>query len=1147
MYKQSYRNGHTSGLTCDTTIPESVFNQCMFMQQRARSLTTTYSERVDFLPDPTLPRTADDWSENDGDTPRKFVLTKRGEQDDVGGCGRSIGDEMSTLTILTEDSDKTERVPSATSSNENQDPGDNDDRTNNDIRHLIREIRIESLSANKGSATNNGRRLYKRREDNGKVTRSVHGDKGSDSETCCSKHGHRLSGQESFQVLATSKVFGFPSRSEGKEIWHRRRSATPDLQSSSFTNKSESDRDAKSTSEFIYDLSCFKNRPRDAQTSSVKGSALGRQQPVITSPRDESEECYEKAVRIETIQTPPQRKQSCEDRSAESEFKCTGANLKEDVDLFALVCDKEDKDVKTQELLLTIRPISNRSRGGQERPFSGRSLTGKFVLLADLDDSSEETVETHNSLEEKKQVDSAAFNEAQHHRKMTTITREHESQTKQGADSHVHRQKAQSQNCLSDSSKSPTEGSLEFLGKFRRSSLSQQVPLREISTKTYEGTSSEVSTTDIDDKRIIQQAVYPQESATSLNPMDDCIGMERHTTYSFGDGEDLIGFPSPPPSALKKRGSVGSAGKKQRVKFDLDLEIHVVPRESTRTTPTERSYELQGADSTGSSQGYLVTSADNPTDGFDDDLENLGLELTNPFGRMSVRSSVTPFRVITSRSDTASTADDKPKTLKTAGARTGRRDSFDILQMQQFLKQQSRERANPGTASSHGTQQTSVQTLRSKEGGSTNSFPARPVKTHLRNPCQYNQERFMPRYSHVQLQRQYEDWRERKQRRHRAVARQNALDRTHADCGHKTSTVDGTDTDSSVLPKPKSQLISSPNQQRIMSAETSPFYRRFTTESEPALLRNTKAAQFPNPHNGLPFSHELTGGEGFRGGAVRPKTSEFSNTRRHLWRTQQPRSRETLLEASPNVAERRKAQNRGVVNVDKLNGRFNFARLSAGARSALKDAHRAYVNSVNEAKTNKAFSDYGNEVTSSVNRVSGKVYQEHDLHNGRIHLDSRSSLPTTLPSHATVRRGDNNVEGAWRRQRTTKQQGLTGQRDSKSIMPNLIQSQTNESFPRHSAVTVNSLGLTAYTPMNSNAPGKAKENTTAKMPRIERSVAERERRTGIHRESRNSVNSPAAGPRLLISFNNLAPSKYKKRNISGEGNAGLIVTPRLFA
>ncbi|XP_078494287.1 uncharacterized protein LOC100184591 isoform X2 [Ciona intestinalis] len=1123
MYKQSYRNGHTSGLTCDTTIPESVFNQCMFMQQRARSLTTTYSERVDFLPDPTLPRTADDWSENDGDTPRKFVLTKR------------------------EDSDKTERVPSATSSNENQDPGDNDDRTNNDIRHLIREIRIESLSANKGSATNNGRRLYKRREDNGKVTRSVHGDKGSDSETCCSKHGHRLSGQESFQVLATSKVFGFPSRSEGKEIWHRRRSATPDLQSSSFTNKSESDRDAKSTSEFIYDLSCFKNRPRDAQTSSVKGSALGRQQPVITSPRDESEECYEKAVRIETIQTPPQRKQSCEDRSAESEFKCTGANLKEDVDLFALVCDKEDKDVKTQELLLTIRPISNRSRGGQERPFSGRSLTGKFVLLADLDDSSEETVETHNSLEEKKQVDSAAFNEAQHHRKMTTITREHESQTKQGADSHVHRQKAQSQNCLSDSSKSPTEGSLEFLGKFRRSSLSQQVPLREISTKTYEGTSSEVSTTDIDDKRIIQQAVYPQESATSLNPMDDCIGMERHTTYSFGDGEDLIGFPSPPPSALKKRGSVGSAGKKQRVKFDLDLEIHVVPRESTRTTPTERSYELQGADSTGSSQGYLVTSADNPTDGFDDDLENLGLELTNPFGRMSVRSSVTPFRVITSRSDTASTADDKPKTLKTAGARTGRRDSFDILQMQQFLKQQSRERANPGTASSHGTQQTSVQTLRSKEGGSTNSFPARPVKTHLRNPCQYNQERFMPRYSHVQLQRQYEDWRERKQRRHRAVARQNALDRTHADCGHKTSTVDGTDTDSSVLPKPKSQLISSPNQQRIMSAETSPFYRRFTTESEPALLRNTKAAQFPNPHNGLPFSHELTGGEGFRGGAVRPKTSEFSNTRRHLWRTQQPRSRETLLEASPNVAERRKAQNRGVVNVDKLNGRFNFARLSAGARSALKDAHRAYVNSVNEAKTNKAFSDYGNEVTSSVNRVSGKVYQEHDLHNGRIHLDSRSSLPTTLPSHATVRRGDNNVEGAWRRQRTTKQQGLTGQRDSKSIMPNLIQSQTNESFPRHSAVTVNSLGLTAYTPMNSNAPGKAKENTTAKMPRIERSVAERERRTGIHRESRNSVNSPAAGPRLLISFNNLAPSKYKKRNISGEGNAGLIVTPRLFA
>uniref|UniRef100_F6X3W6 Uncharacterized protein n=1 Tax=Ciona intestinalis TaxID=7719 RepID=F6X3W6_CIOIN len=135
--------------------------------------------------------------------------------------------------------------------------------------------------------------------------------------------------------------------------------------------------------------------------------------------------------------------------------------------------------------------------------------------------------------------------------------------------------------------------------------------------------------------------------------------------------------------------------------------------------------------------------------------------------------------------------------------------------------------------------------------------------------------------------------------------------------------------------------------------------------------------------------------------------------------------------------------------------------------------------------------------------------------------------------------------GGDREQRSNR--GLTGQRDSKSIMPNLIQSQTNQTFSRHSAVTVNSLGLTAYTPINANAPEKAKESRTAKMPRIERSVAERVRRTGVHRESRNSVNSPAAGSRLLISFNNLAPSKYKKRNISGEGNAGLIVTPRLFA
>ncbi|CAK8698136.1 unnamed protein product [Clavelina lepadiformis] len=593
-----------------------------------------------------------------------------------------------------------------------------------------------------------------------------------------------------------------------------------------------------------------------------------------------------------------------------------------------------------------------------------------------------------------------------------------------------------------------------------------------------------------------------------------CHGSERNLkqTFQLSDGiiTGDIGFkafsqndkwfsdkclrqgPTPPPSAMKKRVSLGSADKKQKVKFDLDLEIHVVPRDSFQPSPADSNLTSQDEPESYTfsddeeEDRFSVFSGSSIKEVLDDyvppDHLKIGSDLNNTFGKLAIRGSVTPFRVVSRDlpSDRGRSLSNLPATVP-----TGRRDSFDMYQIKSLLKQQAKQRAlTSAIGGSLNLDSRNRYTVSGRPSTEQSASRRHVWMSDMGFVERYNANhtRLVPRYAHVQLQRQYEEW-ERRNRRKQRLYQGQGLSKSPSDILPPVSKPHSSNANPNLNPvadddvnihettgsgeqeamlKPKEpQWVGAEigtNTPKQVSSHTNKKLAKSKprNDSQSLLPRTLQAGQlgrvyrqatvperFSNQQN-----HNNKSGDGTK---PRPSTTDVGG--RSLSQPVATKPREVLLNAQS-------LQHKNLKRTDRDHS--HFMQLSDGARSNLKEAHQPYAGRMRNIKQNDSDSVLLNESVSYHGAFRDTSIQPDKLRKG-LH----SALSTvTSRSHGDTERNElyTYSSGVRRYSNINGISEKTQHRMKSKPSPAKCRSPNNPVQTFQPSVTLNSLGVTVHAP-----------------------------------------------------------------------------------
>ncbi|XP_039272200.2 uncharacterized protein LOC120346499 [Styela clava] len=603
----------------------------------------------------------------------------------------------------------------------------------------------------------------------------------------------------------------------------------------------------------------------------------------------------------------------------------------------------------------------------------------------------------------------------------------------------------------------------------------------------------------------VNPSYYPPDCST-------LSGREENAMSRTPDSSAMLQIP--PPSALKKRSlSRSGSGKKHKVQFDMDIEVHFVPRDQydpTTTSVISEFSDYSGFEGSEKDEDLFSEYSNEVDDDFITSQDSSGdMEFTTKTRQLQGPS--VPFRLIRRDIPTGS------------GSRRDRRDSFDLKQVQKLMTQQARGRAYMNQklgVTDH--ERRYVRPPHHRRIPSpprtphSSYYPSREYRRQFDDPRTQmrantmSPEQYVAFYTRQQQLKQYLDHERRIRRQqllsgnmkyNEAQMKQERLmqqnigrneEESESDSGTEDyrhfPKVQTLDTDRLPQPKPHVRGASSHGHRMAPGSDEvsriSSGYGGSVTESEPSsmTLKNDLKMKDdiissslpimmlnkPGTASQQPFTPrqvaEVMRSSGINKGSMRFYSKR--NGRRHH------REEDAKYATTSRQIQRRAESSR---DSNTSGGSEAFSKLSLNARKALQQAHMAYTSSINDMMpAAKPFSDSLRERSEDVDSLDSrlaadlgptlsqepKVFLEKYLNEGSqpfvryLHSNTRGKIPeifTRQQSHV----------------RDSLSSGRLGSGRLASSVLNLSTSDNSRPGTTESVTTVNMLGLSARLPLNS--------------------------------------------------------------------------------